>query len=272
MEHLIIFTDLDGTLLEHHTYSYAPAIPVLDRLNRAGHPLVLNSSKTRDEMIALRAELGNRHPFVVENGGALCVPREYFMPGYVQNLQALAEECDVHFFGSPQAELLQVIHRLRSGRGYCFRGFSDMSAAEVAEATGLSQAQAALARARLCSEPISWEDDDEALESFEEELAAENLRLLKGGRFYHVMGRVDKAMGVSWLMERYRRLWPGTRIRSVALGDGPNDQAMLEAADIAVVIPAAKGTSLRLERTADVIYAAQPGPAGWRAAMEQILS
>ena len=109
MERIIVFTDLDGTLLDHHTYSYVPAAPVLERLEAEGHPLILNSSKTRDEMVALRAEFGNRHPFVVENGGAVCVPREYFAPGYVQNLKALAEECDVHFFGSPHAELLQAI-------------------------------------------------------------------------------------------------------------------------------------------------------------------
>lgn len=271
MEHLVVFTDLDGTLLDHHTYSYAPAVPVLERLEANGHPLILNSSKTRDEMVELRAELGNRHPFVVENGGAVCVPREYFAPGYVQNLQAVAEECDVHFFGSPHAELLQIIHRLRGERGYRFRGFSDMSTVEVAAATGLSEPQAALARDRVCSEPISWEDTADALSRFEEDLDSAGLRLLKGGRFYHVMGRVDKAMGVAWLMQRYRRLWPGASVRSVALGDGPNDRAMLEAADLAVVIPAAEGKTLRLERSAGVVYAPEPGPRGWRAAMEQIL-
>lgn len=69
MPHLLVFTDLDGTLLDHHTYSWQPARPALERLDGLKIPLILCSSKTSPEMLGLRAELGNRHPFIVENGG-----------------------------------------------------------------------------------------------------------------------------------------------------------------------------------------------------------
>ena len=66
---LIVFTDLDGTLLDHETYSLEPARPALDRLASEGIPLILASSKTAAEIDRLRAEIGCADfPAIVENG------------------------------------------------------------------------------------------------------------------------------------------------------------------------------------------------------------
>lgn len=75
----VIFTDLDGTLLEREGYSYTPALPALNLIAKHNIPLILNSSKTVAEILSLRTELGNRHPFVVENGAALFSPRTISM-------------------------------------------------------------------------------------------------------------------------------------------------------------------------------------------------
>ena len=56
----------------------------------------------------------------------------------------------------------------------------------------------------------------------------------------------------------------------MALGDSPNDAQMLGAADIAVVIPPKKGCTLMLEASR-VLYASEPGPIGWNAAMNTLL-
>ena len=66
----VVFTDLDGTLLEHSTYSFAEAEEALDLLRSQDIPLVICTSKTRSEVEFWRRLLGNEHPFIVENGGA----------------------------------------------------------------------------------------------------------------------------------------------------------------------------------------------------------
>jgi len=43
---MIIFTDLDGTLLNHKSYDYKAVLPLLERLKSLDIPVVLNSSKT----------------------------------------------------------------------------------------------------------------------------------------------------------------------------------------------------------------------------------
>jgi len=79
---LIVFSDLDGTLLDHETYQFDAAQPALDLLKQHGIPLILNSSKTRAEITAIRDQLQNTAPFIIENGAAVIIPPGWFgFPG-----------------------------------------------------------------------------------------------------------------------------------------------------------------------------------------------
>ena len=55
------------------------------------------------------------------------------------------------------------------------------------------------------------------------------------------MGAPDKADGIASALDYYQEREPDTDWLVIALGDSANDTAMLEAADIAVVIPHADG-------------------------------
>ncbi len=267
MKALLIFTDLDGTLLDHDSYRWDPAQDALDRISKRGFPLILNSSKTRLEIETLRRQMGNRHPYIVENGSAVYVPAGYFPFSSGQS----AGGYERRLFGPARAQILDVLDRLRREAGFRFRGFHDLPVQQLVEITGLTHDQARQAMQRDCSEPIQWLDDNRRLDEFRRELASRGLRLLRGGRFHHVMGDTDKAAGIRWLIDRYRRCWPEKGFISVALGDSPNDLGMLEAVDIPVVIDPACGESLRLEHPGRVIYAGKKGPQGWQLAMNQIL-
>src|SRR5262249_7819522 len=78
MANFVVFTDLDGCLLDSVPYTYEPAVPALEALRAQGIPLVLVSSKTRAEIEPLRKQLDHHDPFIVENGAAVFVPRGLF--------------------------------------------------------------------------------------------------------------------------------------------------------------------------------------------------
>ena len=99
---LVVFTDLDGTLLDHGTYSFEPARPGLEALLEAGIPLVFCTSKTRLETERWRRALANVHPFIVENGGAVYVPEGYFGSGV--RFDRRDGGYDVLEFGRPYAD------------------------------------------------------------------------------------------------------------------------------------------------------------------------
>ena len=155
-------------------------------------------------------------------------------------------------------------------RGYRFAGFADWNAAEVAERTGLTQDAAAKAGRRLGTEPIVWEDSEARWDEFAADLATHGVRTVRGGRFIHLMGEVDKSDGLGAVLDLYRGAEPGESWRTVALGDSENDLAMLRAADTAIVVPRVDGSVLS-DLPPGALVAPHPGPAGWAAAMSELL-
>jgi predicted mannosyl-3-phosphoglycerate phosphatase (HAD superfamily) len=78
MLHYVVFTDLDGTLLDSETYSYEKSLAMINRLKESGTPLIFCSAKTIVEQEVYRNELGLFHPFIVENGSTIFTPQAYF--------------------------------------------------------------------------------------------------------------------------------------------------------------------------------------------------
>lgn len=249
---LLVFTDLDGSLMEHESYSIAPAEPALEELRKRGYTMVLNSSKTAAEMQAIQSRLHLAAPFVCENGAALSFPDS-------------PEKRQV--FGEARSAWLPKVHALREESDFHFSGFADWSEKEISELTGLPEAEAALARKREFSEPILWRDSAANKERFATEVNAMGLSLLEGGRFLSIQGQHDKSVAMDWLQQHQG----DDKVITVALGDSPNDTAMLDAADIAVIIKSGKSDRIELQQAPKVIRTSRPGPAGWKDAMMDIL-
>ena len=73
----VIYTDLDGTLLDHHTYSFEAALETIHALRDRGVPIVPCTSKTRAETAELMSAAGLSGPMIVENGAAIWVPNDW---------------------------------------------------------------------------------------------------------------------------------------------------------------------------------------------------
>jgi mannosyl-3-phosphoglycerate phosphatase len=253
---LLVVTDLDGSLLDN-SYDWSAALPALDRLRTAGIPLVLNSSKTVEEMLDLAAELDMRPPLVAENGALIALPD----PSGAYRTELT---------GPSRAFILEAAHALRKSGGYRFSGFADWTTGQVARCTGLSPAAARRSQLRHATEPILWDDTEARLFEFQNALAVSDIRILRGGRFLHLMGQADKADGMAAVLRKYREAHPGTNWTVIALGDSENDRAMLEAADIAVVIPHTEGVRIA-PQAPRMVVAPAPASQGWNAALLELL-
>ncbi|MEL7048511.1 MAG: mannosyl-3-phosphoglycerate phosphatase, partial [Pseudomonadota bacterium] len=151
-----------------------------------------------------------------------------------------------------------------------FVGFSQMGVEEIAAETGLTLAAAKNAAKREYSEPGLWIGDERQFSVFCETLERAGLQILQGGRFLHVMGRTNKSERMAQLKAAYQKTNPGAQILTAALGDAPNDAAMIEAADFGFIIANPHGKTMRRlpgEATGRIIRTTEPGPAGWNSAM-----
>lgn len=276
---MVVFSDLDGTLLDHHDYSFAPALPALRALEARGIPLVLTTSKTLAELADLRVALGTAHPAVAENGGHVLVPAGYFeglatgATGATATATVAAGVDQQIPLGIDYGRVRAALASLRAADArFVFEGFGDLDDAGVAAVTGLSLPAAARARTRMSSEPLRWLGDPADLPDFRAALAAAGLRLNRGGRFFHAQAPVDKADGLRFLLDRYTAAWGGRVPVSVAAGDSDNDLGMLRAAKRAIVIPPADASRAPLQVPGPgTLIAPQPGPAGWSAAVLQLI-
>ncbi len=252
-EYWMVVTDLDGTLLDHDDYSWEPAAASVATLADHEVPLILASSKTLAEMRRLAGELGLTQPLIVENGAAVAWPEN--------------GDYRVETMGTPREELIEVIHQLRADHSWQFSGFSDWSASDLSEDCGLDLEHAALALDRHGTEPLVWQDSEDAYAQFLVEIEAQDLRAVRGGRYIHVMGEFDKADGLKLVAEALgaERAIP---LKILAFGDSPNDEAMLSAADVAVRIRSRKSADMKVQAPL-LLQPTQPGPYGWAEAFDQ---
>jgi mannosyl-3-phosphoglycerate phosphatase len=269
MEKVIIFSDLDGTFLDHNNYSYEPAKPALQLIASNEIPLILTSSKTLAEIVEIQLELEINHPFIVENGGAVCIP-----PGYFERptKRTVIGNFEIDFLGPHYEDILKDLSELKRESGFRFKGFDEMSIEEIMSLTELPRPKAASAKDRLCSEPLVWNDTPQNLKEFIGLLRKRRLKLLKGGRFYHLMGKTDKGKAVSYLTHLFKTEYPRSRLQTIGIGDSPNDIEMLSRVNIPVLVQRPDGTYIDVPAIPKVIYADGPGPVGWNKAVMEILT
>ena len=265
---LIIFTDLDGTLLDHQTYAVTPALESLNAVSASRTPLIFCSSKTREEIEVWRKKLDNTHPFISENGGAIFFPPDSPFPesAHRKNDYYVVE------LGISYGELKARFEELKKCFGDLIRGFSEMDVAEVSKRTGLKQEDALRAQKREYTEPFIFEGSEaKDLRRLEQAIVDLNLNLTRGGRFYHLLAENDKGKAVRITAEAYRAERPN--LRTVALGDSANDIPMLEAVDIAILVQKPGGVyDPAAANVSNIRKARGTGPAGWNHAVLQVLS
>ncbi|TAL12211.1 MAG: HAD-IIB family hydrolase [Nitrospirae bacterium] len=263
----VLFTDLDGTLLDAETYRYDAARPALDRLGEHATPLIICTSKTRAEVEPLRIQLGTQAPFIVENGGALYVPDGYFRTS--PRGSSARDGYRVIEMGIPYPRLRRGLRRIEERVGASLVGFGDMPTESVMQATGLARRDAELARQREYDEPFLVEDGRASLHSIREAARQFGLTVVPGGRFHHLVCGTDKGWACRVLLDCYRQEWK--TVSTAGIGDGPGDVPMLELVDRPFLVERPGGGHAEDCAVEGLTRVRGIGPAGWAEAVTQLL-
>ncbi|MFZ0447640.1 MAG: HAD-IIB family hydrolase [Desulfatiglandaceae bacterium] len=264
----LIFSDLDGTLLDPETYGWEEAQEALDLCGRRCVPVILASSKTRAEMEILRGRMSLTGPFIVENGGGIFLPTRTFKdqpPG-----ACLEKDLWKWPQGPAYESLTHALGEIRQELGYPIRGFSEMTIREISGLTGLGEEMARKAAQREFDEPfIIRAPGIPDLGALHSAAVRRGLSITEGGRFFHLQGPIDKGMAMDRVVFLYRGLFG--KVLSVALGDSPNDFSMLERADYPVLIRSRVDFPEFVNRVPSLTVTREKGPRGWNEAVLNIL-
>ncbi len=274
MPKMIVYTDLDGSLLDSTTYSYEAATPALTALREQDIPLVLVSSKTRAEMEPLRQRLAHRGPFIVENGGAVFVPHGLFdFP--LERMRSRASY-QVIELGLPYHMLREVLKQIEDAVETPLHGFGDLSVEAIMQVTGLPHADAVLAKQREYDEPYLLQGPPALIEEVCRQIVTRGLRWTKGGRLFHLLGENDKGEAASVLLRCYLRQQrmngQAERIETVGIGDSINDAPLLAMVDYPILVQKPDGSYDPDIQLSGLIYAQGVGPVGWNEAVLKLLA
>lgn len=253
----IVFTDLDGTFLNHDNYSYQESEEALSVLSKKEIPLVFTTSKTKDEVEILQNKIGIKEPFIVENGAALFIPKNY--QGLDFSFLNQREEYFIFRLGVSYIEVVEFYNSFKEEFGMF--GFSDMTIAEVVKYTGLLEDEAKISIKRGFTEPFLLEDEL-MLKDLQTKAAQNGLKITKGGRFYHLIGEnQDKGKAVEVCVQMFEDIF-SQKIKSIGLGDGQNDVPLLESVDVPIAIQNHEGAYVDIS-SKKVQRSSYKGAKGW---------
>lgn len=236
MPRLIIFTDLDSTLLDHETYSFNAALPALEQLRQRNIPLAIVTSKTQAEIKELRTELNLPGPDICENGS----------------------------WSRSYSWICTELTRAAADTGVPIRSFHQMSTEEISAITSLPVPAARMAAQREFSEPFCFVNEDQAPELLNA-LEQRGLHWTRGGRFHHVFEKGSKGEAVKELQSRL------PDAVSIGLGDAPNDISFLAVVDHPVIVRSPKVLAMSAA-IPHALVTEQEGPAGWNEAVLDLLN
>jgi mannosyl-3-phosphoglycerate phosphatase len=255
----VIFTDLDGTLLDRDRYSYQEANEAVIFVKKMGIPIIFCSAKTRVEQEFYQQALHIADPFIVENGGAIFIRRHYF--NFPFDYQKSVDDYHVIELGIPYERIRRILNEIRSESNISFKGYGDMDVSTVSSETGLDVVAAQKAMQREYTETVKLDPlEKPSVEEFKDVLHQKGLQCTFGGKFYGVMGGNDKGKAVKILIELLQRKFGD--LYTIGIGDSLNDKALFSVVDLPILVQKSEGEWEDIE-IPNLYKVKGSGPVGW---------
>ena len=265
----VVFTDIDGTLTDVETGELGEVKDLIRSLKNRSIPVILCSAKTRAEQIKIRRELGLTEPFIVENGGAIVIPKDYFgslsdMPNHKE-----VKEYDIIELGKPVREIRLKLLNIRNQFKFKFIGVADLSIESLCHLTDMPPASARRMAQREYGETI-LQIDRRQQRRFAKVAEQSGLKTIYGGRFFDVTIGNDKGKAVGIMMNLYKKKYYKDNVKFFGVGDSQNDSTMLRLMDVPMLVQGPEGTWSDLN-VKNIIKIPAIGPNGWKFAYNKVM-
>lgn len=291
-----MFTDIDGTLVDINTAEYGKETAKLIRLIKERNiPLILTSAKTRLEQNKIREDLGISDPFIVENGGAIVIPKGYFPDYALRDIKYPLRETqetkngarDVNHeivieLGKPADYIRAKLSDIRKKYSINFRGVADISVEKLSNLALISREQAKRMAQRNYGETI-LQIQSEDIARFIKYVQEDGMKVIHGGRFFDVTVGTDKGIAVGILKKLFKDKFHNN-VTFFGIGDSTNDIPMLNLMDIPILVQRQDSSwvddgEIKMKNAVDssrisankLIKVEGIGPNGWENAIHKII-
>ena len=261
MKRYLIFTDLDGTLLNHDNYSYGNNKKMISTIINNKNEIIFNTSKTFSECKKLLKELKlSNMPFSTENGAVLYFPKIRF--NKIKNSSSFERYWKLRIAKLSSKSWHQFLKKKQNN--YNFLIAQDLPPKILKKYTNLNNTNMMLDRE--ASQIILWEDNLTKLKLFKNDLKSEKDGvLIKGSRFMQISSICNKRIAKKLISHAYDiQFRDKYSINTIALGDSKNDIDMLNSCKYSCLIKNYSGAYPKLRSNKkDVFRSSKLAPDGW---------
>ena len=252
---ILIFTDLDGSLLNHSNFEFYTIKPFILKCLRNNIKIIPNTSKTKNEVEFFSEQLGVDIPFIVENGSA------------IHNLDLVCSHFDKNIksliLSRTANEIFEIFNNKvpLSLRNQCLF-LKDMNASKQSKVLGLNGEQLTSALNRLYSIPLIFNGPIEIKNELISIFNDLDIKLHEGGRVINICDNCSKGDAMKIILKKMEDI--KKKYHSIVIGDSPNDISMLALSNQPCVVPLPDQENLKKLKLKKVIRANQVAPDGWK--------
>ena len=247
---IIIFSDLDGTLLHKKNFKFDQIKNYLKKLISNKIILVPNTSKTEFEIKDFIKELGIKLPFICENGSA------------IYNLNLINSKLPKKIILSKNIkDILEILNKIP----YKFRekiiDLRKLNKKKQLEIFGLPKNKLQAALKRKFTIPIKFNGNINEKKKFHSQIKKLGLSIQYGGRVSNLGDKVDKSKAIRVFLKMIK-IKIKDPIKTIGVGDNHNDIKMLKNTDIPCLVfnNDFRKTNLDINK---LMISSKPSPQGW---------
>lgn len=248
---ILIFTDLDGSLLDKETFKFDVIKDYFKELVRNGIIIIPNSSKTEAELLDFNEQNNLDLSFIAENGSSIHglnkihqnLPDKIILSRTINEIRNIYEENTSLDFKNKITHILEL------------------EIEKQQKILGLSLDKIKLAIKREHSIPIKFNGTEIEKNEFIKIMKNSGLTIQTGGRIMNVCDNVNKSKAMSKALQLIRKQF-NDDIITIGVGDNENDIEMIKQTDYPCLVKNENFDS-SLINIDNLIKSDEPSPKGW---------
>ncbi len=261
---VIIFTDLDETLLKENKYHHNILNNFIKTLLKKEYEIIPVTSKTYLEVIDLLKQIKYKLPFSVENGAAYYIPvnnNKNYLYKKIVNSNAIKKNAIKKILN--KRVFKTYLHNLKY--------IEELSSEEQKKITKLNNKQLEGFNSREYSIPVLISGDNYFKKKFEETLFKYNLKIVFGGKLNNISGLHSKLNSLHFFSYKYKQKLKNTKIIIISLGDNKNDIEILNNSNYSGIVKNNTYKIVNLKKKKNIFRSFTEAPFGWIEVLKKII-
>ncbi len=248
---IIIFTDLDGSLLDKDTFKFDEIEDYFKELILKGIKIIPNSSKTEAELLNFNKQFNLNLPFISENGSS------------IHGLNLIHKDLPNKVSISRTADQIISIYTkiipnyLKQKINFILK----LNYKEQEKIFGLPLNKVMLARKRNYTLPIQFVGNETEKNELIKIIKEVGLTLQTGGRIINICDNVNKSKAMSNALQLISKKL-NDEIITIGVGDNENDIEMIKQSNYPCLVKNDNFNS-SLINIDNLIKSEEPSPRGW---------